>query len=91
MKISKIETNGEFGGMIFLPSPTSFDSSNGIRSNEELENWKNSFLEKFGDAELIRSEYGHINVDLESNAKYKEWYHLRFADKAEFVRKYGCE
>ena len=53
MNISDFTNFDYSSNRIWLPSITDADMSVGISSQEELNNWRESFLDKFGDAELI--------------------------------------
>lgn len=88
MKVSELKFV-RLTGMIFVPSTESADTGSGVRSSQELHDWVEKFILKFGDAELILEPGKSMEIDVDSNPKYKKWSEDYFKDKAKFIRDVG--
>lgn len=70
----------DLGDKNYLPTNIAMGSSKPIKSEEELEAWREKFLDRYGDIELIKGNIGYqASPEHPSNKQAQDFY-----DKSEY-------
>lgn len=70
----------DLGDKNYLPTNIAMGSSKQIKSEEELEAWREKFLDRYGDIELIKGNIGYqASPEHPSNKQAQDFY-----DKSEY-------
>ena len=89
MKISDLKQESLSGTQVWVQTISSADSTTLIKSDAELHQWCDDFIERHGDAEIILGQNKRIEIDKTSNSKFAEWYDSYISDKAKTLAKWG--